>query len=223
MPTSGAHGPAVRSWTAADAVALQVALRWTDAAFAAGLGVSPRVIASWRAFPEIRPTIHNQRRLDQLLVGASPDERGRFRLQRMPASPSSSVERLRVAVAVVPDGRGAVLMVRRQQSDLPMSWHFPVAAVRQDAEPIAVAVQAVYAQTGVRVSGGACLGSRRRRGTHVLAEYYWCRYLAGEPFDRDRRLVAEVRWVGVQDLATHIPIGRLFPPVRYAIEGCLRG
>lgn len=198
MRTNGAaagHRPAVQAWTAGDAVALQVALRWGDEDFAKRVGVSPRVIAGWRAFPAIRPMFDHQRRLDQLLIDASPDERGRFLLQRAPATSSSGPERLRVAVAVVPDGCGAVLLVRRQQCDVPMTWRFPVAAVRVDTAPLTVAVQAVYAQTGVRVAGEACLGSRRQRGTHVLAEYCWCRYVAGEPFNRDRRHAADVQWV----------------------------
>lgn len=70
----------VASWTGRHADALRQALRMTNEAFAAHLGVAVRTVANWRARPDIVPAPVMQETLDAALARASEPARAQFRL-----------------------------------------------------------------------------------------------------------------------------------------------
>jgi len=57
----------VRTWTGREADALRHALRMTNEAFAAHLGVAVRTVAAWRKRPDIIPQPRMQETLDGAL------------------------------------------------------------------------------------------------------------------------------------------------------------
>jgi hypothetical protein len=68
----------VISWTGQTACALQAALRMTNEAFAARLGVGVRTVASWHQRPDVVPMTAMQQILDAVLQQGSTDEKRRF-------------------------------------------------------------------------------------------------------------------------------------------------
>ncbi|MBM7770775.1 transcriptional regulator with XRE-family HTH domain [Actinokineospora baliensis] len=72
-------GRAMRSpWTGRTAAALQSALRLSQEAFAAHLGISPRTVAAWHQKPTVKPQSEMQQLLDTALAQAAPDAQARF-------------------------------------------------------------------------------------------------------------------------------------------------
>lgn len=78
--TRGVHEAvdAVIAWTGHTACALQSALRLTNEAFAAQLGIHVRTVASWHQRPEMSPKAAMQQILDVALEQASHAEKRRF-------------------------------------------------------------------------------------------------------------------------------------------------
>jgi len=75
-------------WTGQRACALQAALRLSQEAFAARLGISARTVAAWHKKPDIRPQSEMQQLLDTALEQASPSATARFAaLTGVPADP----------------------------------------------------------------------------------------------------------------------------------------
>lgn len=68
----------VINWTGQAACALQSALRMTNEAFAAHLGIGIRTVASWHQRPEMVPKAVMQQVLDEALQRASIDQKRRF-------------------------------------------------------------------------------------------------------------------------------------------------
>jgi hypothetical protein len=68
----------VTGWTGRTACALQSALRLSNEAFAATLGVGVRTVATWHAKPELRPRPEIQQALDTKLTQADESARARF-------------------------------------------------------------------------------------------------------------------------------------------------
>ena len=69
-------GPVV--WTGADVRRLRVAIRMSQRALGAYLGVTGRMVAKWES-KGVTPRLVNQRALDEALRRCSPDELRRFR------------------------------------------------------------------------------------------------------------------------------------------------
>ncbi len=68
----------VTGWTGRTACALQAALRLSQEAFAARLGISARTVAAWHKKPHIKPQSEMQQVLDTALEQASPSAAARF-------------------------------------------------------------------------------------------------------------------------------------------------
>jgi hypothetical protein len=68
----------VTGWTGRSACALQAALRLSNEAFAAHLGIGVRTVAAWHQKPALRPRPEMQQLLDTALGQASPSVRERF-------------------------------------------------------------------------------------------------------------------------------------------------
>jgi hypothetical protein len=68
----------VITWTGQAACTLQAALRMTNEAFAAHLGIGIRTVASWHQRPEMLPKAVMQQILDEALQRASIDQKRRF-------------------------------------------------------------------------------------------------------------------------------------------------
>jgi hypothetical protein len=66
------------SWTGRTACALQSALRLSNEAFAAQLGIGVRTVAGWHQKPALRPRSEMQQLLDTTLAQAEPAVRARF-------------------------------------------------------------------------------------------------------------------------------------------------
>ena len=68
----------VTDWTGSTACALQAALRMSNEAFAAHLGIGVRTVAAWHQKPAMRPQPSMQQVLDTALAGAPEDARELF-------------------------------------------------------------------------------------------------------------------------------------------------
>ncbi len=68
----------LNGWTGHTACALQAALRMSNEAFAAHLGIAPRTVSAWHQKPTVRPQSEMQQLLDTTLERASATARGRF-------------------------------------------------------------------------------------------------------------------------------------------------
>jgi hypothetical protein len=68
----------IEGWSGASACALQAALRLSNEAFAANLGIGVRTVAGWHQKPNSRPRPEMQQLLDTALAQASPGVRERF-------------------------------------------------------------------------------------------------------------------------------------------------
>lgn len=83
----------VTGWTGRAACALQAAMRMSNDAFAARLGISVRTVAGWHQKPDMRPQPENQQILDAALAGATQGVRDRFAvLAGEPAHPTVTAE-----------------------------------------------------------------------------------------------------------------------------------
>src|SRR5690348_13640714 len=86
----------VASWTGGRADILRRALRMTNEAFAAHLGIAARTVAYWRARPDVVLRPATQQILDVALARASEQARAQFGLllaehdQGQPPSPASA-------------------------------------------------------------------------------------------------------------------------------------
>lgn len=205
----------VETWTGATAKALQDALRMTNEAFAAHLGIAVRTVATWSAQPDIVPRPDMQQVLDTTLERAGDAVKRRFALLSRPA-PAITVQALRVAIAVV-TRPGEVLLVCRRDGDA-LRWQFPAGVVKPGADPEAVAVQETHAETGVHCSVRRQLGARLHPVTGVEAHYVLAEYLAGEATNRDPIENTDVAWAPIAALTRFIPTDGIYPPILAALE-----
>lgn len=205
----------VDTWTGRTACALQAALRLTNEAFAAHLGVSVRTIATWHADPAIVPRPEMQQLLDTSHERAGEMVQRRFGLMTRPPA-AAEAQALRVAIAIVVRGEDVLLVCRRGDGSL--SWQFPAGVVKPGAAPEAVTVQETHAETGVHCAVREHLGSRLHPVTGVMASYYLCDYLAGEASNRDPLENLDVSWAPRAALARFIPADNIYPPIMTALE-----
>ncbi|ONK09470.1 NUDIX hydrolase [Streptomyces sp. MP131-18] len=205
----------VETWTGRTARALQDALRMTNEAFAAHLGIAVRTVATWNSQPEIIPRPDMQQMLDTTLERAGDAVKRRFALMsRPPAAVTAQVLRVAIAVVVRP---GEVLLVCRRDGET-LRWQFPAGVVKPGADAEAVAVQETHAETGVHCAVRRQLGQRLHPVTGVLADYFIADYLAGEATNRDPIENTDVTWVPISALTRFIRTDSLYPPILAALE-----
>lgn len=200
----------IGTWTGHAATQLREALRMTNQAFAARLGVAERSVANWHSRPDMVPRPDVQAALDTMLERADPSVRSRFMEALRPAVPVSA-QALRVAIAVVRRGDEVLLVCRR--GDDALSWQFPAGMVKPGRTPAVVAVEETHAETGVRCAVRKHLGTRVHPVTGVVADYQLAEYLMGEATNRDDRENDAVAWVPIADLTRFIPAAKIFPPI----------
>jgi 8-oxo-dGTP pyrophosphatase MutT (NUDIX family) len=187
----------------------------TNDGFAAHLGVAVRTVAGWHSSPDIVPRAEIQSALDTAYERSTPSVQRRFSLLARPKPHAVEAQALRVAIAVV--GRDdEVLLVCRRGSDS-LTWQFPAGVVKPGASPAVVAVEETHAETGVRCTVRAHLGSRIHPVTGVVAEYLACDYLMGEATNRDPLENAGVVWVSRAALTRFIPEPSIYPPILEAL------
>jgi len=202
-------------WNGRTACALQAALRMTNEAFAASLGVAVRTVAGWHKDPEVVPRTEIQAALDTTHERADPNVQLRF--ARLAASAGQAeAQALRVAIAVVVRGGDVLLVCRR--GDASISWQFPAGIVKPGAAAESVTVQETFAETGVRCAVRSHLGSRLHPVTGALCDYWLCDFLAGDAENRDVVENADVTWAPIAALPRFIPADRIYPPILSALE-----
>ncbi|MEC4016066.1 NUDIX hydrolase [Streptomyces sp. H27-D2] len=206
----------IGTWTGRTACTLQTALRMTNEALAARLGIAVRTVAAWHAHPDIVPRPEMQQILDTTYERAGESVQRRFTLLSRPAAGPPQAQVLRVAIAVVIRGEEVLLVCRRGSEAL--SWQFPAGVVKPGAAPEAVTVQETHAETGVHCSVRKHLGSRLHPTTGVQCEYHLCDYLMGEASNRDQLENADVQWVPRTAVTRFIPADRIYPPILTALE-----
>lgn len=202
-------------WTGRAACALQAALRMTNEAFAAHLGIAVRTVATWHSAPDIVPRPEMQQLLDTSYERAGETVQRRFGLLARPST-AAEAQALRVAIAVVIRGTDVLLVCRR--GDGTLSWQFPAGVVKPGAAPEAVTVQETHAETGIHCAVREHLGNRLHPVTRVTADYYLCDYLAGEASNRDPLENLDVTWAPRAALARFIPADTIYPPILTALE-----
>jgi hypothetical protein len=83
----------VTDWTGRAACALQAALRMSNDAFAAHLGIGVRTVADWHQKPDLRPRPETQQLLDTALAQATPEVVERFAVLTGQAPPAVSARK----------------------------------------------------------------------------------------------------------------------------------
>lgn len=208
----------VLAWSGRLACRLQAALRLSNEAMAARLGVSTRTVAGWHDRPDLTPRPEMQAALDTLLEGAGAGAKRRFELLNQPAPDApAGAQALRVAIAIVTRVDEVLLVCRR--GDDALSWQFPAGIVKPGQRSDSVAVAETLAETGVRCTATQQLGSRIHPVTGALCDYWLCHHLSGDPTLRDPVENQDVTWVPTSDLTRYIPADRIYPPILAALEG----
>lgn len=205
----------VDTWTGQAATRLQDALRMTNAAFAARIGVAERTVAAWHQRPDTVPRAEIQAALDTIHEGAPATVQLRFNRSTRPHAGPAEAQALRVAIAIVVRGTDVLLVCSRGQAEL--AWQFPAGVVKPGASPTVVAVEETLAETGVSCSVRERLGSRVHPDTGVIAEYALCEYLRGEAANGQPQENADVAWVPLARLTRFIPAEKIFPPILEAL------
>ncbi|CAM4098818.1 Nudix hydrolase domain-containing protein [Kibdelosporangium persicum] len=213
----------VDEWNGRTACVLQAALRLSNDAFAAHLGVAPRTVATWHQKPDLIPRSDMQQLLDTALDRASEAAQARFaRLLGDYDGHSSTVagepQALRIAIAVVVKDTEVLIVCRRGDDGGGISWQFPAGMIKPGVRPDTVAVRETLAETGVHCAVVRHLGNRVHPVTNVLCEYVLCEYLSGEAENKDVVENVSVTWIDKENLIRFIPADRIFPPVLEALE-----
>ncbi|AUG76106.1 NUDIX hydrolase [Kitasatospora sp. MMS16-BH015] len=208
----------VVSWTGRSACWLQEALRDTNEAFAARLGIAVRTVASWHKSPELVPRTEMHQLLDQALEAAAPAAQKRFALLLTESTGSQAAQALRVAVAVVVRGTDVLLVCRRDDESAGIRWQFPAGVIKPGGSPASAAVRETLAETGVHCAVRQDLGGRLHPSTGVWCEYFLAEYLVGEAQNQDKIENADVMWVPRNAVPRFIPVDTIFPPILAALE-----
>jgi 8-oxo-dGTP pyrophosphatase MutT (NUDIX family) len=205
----------IDTWTGRTACWLQSSLRLGNQAFADHLGVALRTVASWHAQPDLVPRHDIQSALDTVYEKAPAAVHARFARFAAQAE-TATAQALRVAIAVVVKAGEVLLVCRRDDGAL--SWQFPAGVVKPGGAAEVVAVRETLAETGVHCCVREPLGSRQHPMTGVLATYWLCDHLMGEPENRDAEENADATWVPINSLTRFIATERIYPPVLTALE-----
>lgn len=217
----------IRTWTGRHACALQAALRLSNEAFAAHLGVAVRTVATWHQKPDITPRSEMQQALDTALEKAPETAKDRFAAlvdsqtgQPPPDEPAApGAQALTVAVAVVlRDPSDVLLVCRRGDDGRGISWQFPAGVIKPGASPETTALRETLGETGVHAAAVRRLGSRLHPITNVMCDYVLCDYLGGEAENKDVAENVSVTWTPTDRLIRYIPADRIYPPILEALE-----
>jgi 8-oxo-dGTP diphosphatase len=215
----------IEPWTGRTACALQAAMRMTNDAFAAHLGIAVRTVAAWHQKPALTPRAEIQQLLDTALDAAPAAVRARFTaLVAAAASPPpgdaelAAAHTLTVAIAVVVRDSSVLVVQRRSEDGSAHSWQFPAGVVKPGMTADTVAIRETYAETGVHCAVARSLGSRLHPITRVMCEYLLCDYLTGEAENRDIAENVSVTWAPTARLTSFIPTDRIYPPILDALE-----
>ncbi|MFK0194245.1 NUDIX hydrolase [Kitasatospora sp. NPDC090308] len=207
----------VVSWTGKSACQLQEALRDTNEAFAARLGIGLRTVASWHKSPELVPRTEMHQLLDQALETAPPTAQKRFAL--LIAEPGTqAAQSLRVAVAVVVRGAEVLLVCRHDDESAGIRWQFPAGVIKPGRSPASTAVRETLAETGIHCLVSDDLGGRLHPATGVWCQYFLAEYLAGVAQNQDTAENADVMWVPRNTVTRFIPADTIFQPILAALE-----
>lgn len=201
----------IDTWDGRTACALQAALRATNEAFAARLGVAVRTVAGWHERPDTVPRAEIQEALDTVYERAPASVLKRFSILSRPTPTAVPAQALRVAIAVVTRGEEVLLVCRRGDDSL--SWQFPAGMVKPGASAEAVAIAETHGETGVHCAVRQPLGSRIHPTKGVLCEYYLCDWLMGDASNRDPLENSDAQWVPISDLPRFIPTEQIYPPI----------
>ncbi|MFB9930148.1 NUDIX domain-containing protein [Amycolatopsis halotolerans] len=199
-----------------------------------------QTLEEFAAFAEDFARKHNEsgtlsvRHLQRLIAGVRPDGKplGQVRpatarlLERIfsasiddlltpPERPSSALQPLRVAIAVVMRGMDVLLVCRRDDAN---TWQFPAGIVKPGTDPAVAAVRETLAETEVRCVFVRMLGTRPHPVTGVLCEYVLCDYVTGEARNADVAENSDVTWVRAADLTRFVPVERIYGPVLQALD-----
>jgi 8-oxo-dGTP pyrophosphatase MutT (NUDIX family) len=218
-------------WTGRTATLLQNAMRLSNMAFAARLGISTRTVATWHSYPARVPNSEMQELLSTALQRASESVQRRFMTAmesgssptRLPSHDGPAIEsdqlshKLLVAIALVIDDARVLVVKRRGLAGKPDAWQFPAGMVKPGLDSRTVAVRETLAETGVHVEARELLGARVHPDTDVYCEYIACAYLSGEPENRDEAENVAVAWAPLGRLTTFIEESRLYAGLRNAL------
>jgi 8-oxo-dGTP diphosphatase len=216
----------VDRWTGRTACALQTALRLSNEAFAAHLGVAVRTVAKWHERPDLTPRSEMQQLLDTALAKAPEAARTRFATliashragsPTAPGEPTSG-QPLTVAIAVVTKELDVLIVQRRGDNGGGITWQFPAGIVKPGAPPETIAVRETLAETGVHCAVVRKLGNRLHPITNVHCEYLLCEYLGGQAENKDLAENVTVTWAPINRLTRFISADRIFPPVLEVLE-----
>ena len=216
----------IEVWSGRYACMLQAALRLTNEAFAAQLGIAVRTVGAWHSDPGVVPRSEIQQLLDHMHEGAPTAARRRFqssiageRTGHADAEPGSATPQvLRVAIAVVVREADILLVCRRDDEASGIRWQFPAGVIKPGAKAETTTVRETLDETGVRCAVRQPLGRRLHPVTGVMCEYFLCEYLAGEATNSDAVENMDVMWVPRNALTRFIPVDTIFAPVLAALE-----
>ncbi|WP_034089614.1 NUDIX hydrolase [Streptacidiphilus albus] len=216
----------IEAWSGRYACLLQAALRLTNEAFAAQLGIGVRTVGAWHADPTVVPRAEVQQLLDHLHEGAPAAARQRFqtsiaseRASHAPALPDTpAAQALRVAIAIVTRETDVLLVCRRDDETSGIRWQFPAGVIKPGTKAETTTVRETLDETGVRCAVRQALGQRLHPVTGVMCEYFLCEYLAGEATNSDTVENMDVMWVPRNALTRFIPVDTIFAPVLAALE-----
>jgi 8-oxo-dGTP pyrophosphatase MutT (NUDIX family) len=135
------------------------------------------------------------------------------------SDPPPLERRLAVAVAVIASPRG-VLVVRRRDRVPP--WAFPGGKIEPDETPTEAAIREAAEETGLQVCPGGEIGRRTHPATARTIIYLACSPTGDtDPTVTAPREVAEVRWVGLDELDQLMP--DLYGPAREHLAALVGG
>lgn len=215
-------------WTGQTATLLQSALRLSNVAFAARLGIGIRTVATWHKFPARVPNSEMQEVLSVALQRAADDAQRRFLAaishvarssppgDRPPERDQGS-HRLQVAIALVVDDGRVLLVKRRGIGGQPDAWQFPAGMVKPGLNSFTVAGRETLAETGIHADARELIGSRVHPDTDVYCEYVLCAYLHGEPRNLDEAENVAVTWAPIERLTSFIELSRIAPAILDAL------
>lgn len=216
----------IEVWNGRYACTLQSALRMTNEAFAAHLGIAVRTVATWHSDPDVVPRPEMQQLLDSVYEQAPATARQRFALRASSGDVGNAgsalgtpeVQALRVAIAVVVRDDEVLLVCRRGDDASGITWQFPAGVIKPGVQPETATVRETLDETGVHCAVRQSLGSRLHPVTGVQCLYFLCEYLAGEATNSDVVENVDVTWAPRTTVTRFIPADKVFPPILAALE-----
>jgi 8-oxo-dGTP diphosphatase len=133
--------------------------------------------------------------------------------------PTPDSPRPPIAAAVIVKG-GRVLLVRRRVKEGSLSWQFPAGEVEAGETAGQAAVREAGEEVGVKVAETENLGERIHPATGRTMAYIACDVVDGEARVVDDEELAELAWVGRDQLAEYVPYG-FFEPVQQYLDRLL--